>query len=49
MKCPYCGIELILKTREAYKQFWICSNTLCKIVSVIVTTTDKEPFKDETT
>jgi ssDNA-binding Zn-finger/Zn-ribbon topoisomerase 1 len=41
VKCPYCGRALTIKTIEAYKEFWICSNSDCRVMSVIFTTTTK--------
>jgi len=47
MNCPECNNDLLLKQKEAYKEFWICATRDCPIVSVIVTTTIKETDEDE--
>ena len=42
-ECISCKKKLILKKREPYKDFFMCSNEMCPIVSIIITTTEKFP------
>lgn len=41
MKCPNCNKTMILKKSEAYKDFYLCADPECWVVSMILTTTEK--------
>ena len=45
VKCPKCDNELILKKEEAYKNFFLCTNIHCPVITVIVTSTEKVDMK----
>ena len=40
-KCIWCETELITKAIQPYKRYYMCNNSLCPIITIIVTSTIK--------
>ena len=42
MDCPHCKNVLHLKSSEAYKTFYLCTDSDCPAISIIITSTQKD-------